>query len=370
MKQFFGSVFDKLMKAWSWGVLILLAILIKFSSFYSGLIEQSYSNGIYPVISKIQRFFFGWIPFSMGDVIYGFFILVLLVKSSQIVAVIFRRKFNRRYFFSSLKQILFFCLLVYVFFYLLWGLNYSRKGIAQQLNLKMGTYTVSELDTLTKVLQQRLNYYASLVRPTERDSFYKKSNLFREGHEAYKIASNFYPFLNYNPKSIKPSLYSYLGNIFGFEGYYNPFSGEGQVNTTIPVFEQPFVACHEIGHQVGYAKENEANFAGFLACRLHSSPVFRYSVYFDMYNYAINEFYRNDSTKAKKYLDSLHPQVKKDYQELRNFFKKYKNPIEPLITWVYGKYLQANNQPAGKRTYSEVIAFLIAYQRKYGVESL
>src|SRR5437762_3780214 len=304
------------MKAWTWGVLILLAVLIKFSSSFSGLIEQSYSNGIYPVISKIQRFLFGWIPFSMGDVIYGFFILVLLVKSWQILAVILRRKFNRQYFFSSLKQILFFCLLVYIFFYLLWGLNYSRKGIAQQLNLKMSAYTLSELDTLTNVLQQRLNYYASVVKPAERDSFYKKRNLFREGHEAYKIASTFYPFLSYDPKSIKPSLYSYLGNIFGFEGYYNPFSGEGQVNTTIPVFEQPFVACHEIGHQVGYAKENEANFAGFLACRLHPSPVFRYSVYFDMYNYSINELYRNDSSRARKYIDSLHPQVKRDYEEL------------------------------------------------------
>jgi hypothetical protein len=234
----------------------------------------------------------------------------------------------------------------------------------------MTTYSVGELDTLTNVLEQRLNKYALLITPEQRDSFYKKKNLFREAHEAYTIASNVYPFLNYNPKSVKPSLYSYIGNILGFEGYYNPFSGEGQVNTTIPVFELPFVACHEIGHQVGYAKENEANFAGFLACRLHPSTSFRYSVYFDMYNYAIGEFYRNDSAKARQYLDSLNPQVKKDYKELREFFKKYQNPIEPIITWMYGKYLQANNQPAGKRTYSEVIAFLIAYQRKFGVESL
>jgi len=79
---------------------------------------------------------------------------------------------------------------------------------------------------------------------------------------------------------------------------------------------------------------------------------------------------RNDSARARQYLDALHPQVKKDYDELRRFFKKYQNAIEPVITWIYGKYLQANNQPAGKRTYSEVIAFLIAYQRKFGKESL
>jgi hypothetical protein len=359
-----------LMNAWSWILLVLLVLLIKFSSTYSGFIEHYYSNGIYPVISKILRFLFGWIPFSIGDLVYGFFILVILIKTWQLLKVLFKRKFNRYYLFSGLRQIVFFILLVYVLFYLLWGLNYSRKGIARQLDLKMTTYTLGELDTLINVLEQRLNYYASQLKPEQRDSFYKKRNLFHESYEAYKIANQQYSFLNYQPKSIKPSLYSYLGNIFGFEGYYNPFSGEGQVNTTVPVFEQPFVACHEIGHQVGYAKENEANFAGFLACRLHPSSVFRYSVYFDMYNYSIHELFRNDSLKARKYIDSLHPQVKKDYEELRRFFKKYQNSVEPVITWIYGKYLQANNQPGGKKTYSEVIAFLIAYQRKFGADSL
>ncbi len=370
MQQFLGTILEKMMRAWSWVTLILLVILIKLSSLYSGFIEQYYSNGIFPVFSKVQRFLFGWLPFSLGDLVYGFFILVILVKIWQLLKILFKRKYSRQYFLEGLKQIIFFLLFVYVFFYLLWGLNYSRKGIATQLNLKMSRYSLAELDTLTNVLEQRLNYYAAMVEPAQRDSFYKKRNLFHESYEAYKLGVQRYPFLNYQPRSIKPSLFSYAGNIFGFEGYYNPFSGEGQVNTTIPVFMQPYVACHEIGHQVGYGKENEANFAGFLACRLHPSPVFRYSVYFDMYNYTINSLFRNDSVRAKQYLEALHPQVKKDYDEIKRFFSKYENPIQPVITWIYGKYLKANNQPAGKKTYSEVIAFLIAYQRKFGKESL
>ena len=370
MQQFLGIILEKMMRAWSWVTLILLAILIKLSSLSSGFIEEYYSNGFYPIISKIQRFLFGWLPFSFGDLIYSFIILVLLVKTWQILKVSFKRKYSRQYFLEGLKQIIFFFLFVYVLFYLLWGLNYSRKGIASQLNLKMSRYSLAELDTLTNVLEKRLNYYAALVEPSQRDSFHKKRNLFREGYQAYQLAVQYYPFLSYQPKSIKPSLFSYAGNVLGFEGYYNPFSGEGQVNTTIPVFLQPYVSCHEIGHQVGYGKENEANFAGFLACRLHPSPVFRYSVYFDLYNYTINTLFRIDSVRAKQYLNALHPQVKKDYGELKRFFSKYQNPIQPVITWIYGKYLKANNQPAGKRTYSEVIAFLIAYQRKFGKETL
>jgi hypothetical protein len=369
VQQFLTALFRKLMKTWSWVLLILLTIFIKWSSLYPGFIEKYYSNGFYPVLSKIQRILFGWIPFSIGDLIYGFFIIVMLVKIWQLLAIIFKRKFNRQYLLSGLRQIIFYFLFLYVFFYLFWGLNYNRKSIANQLDLKITSYSAAELDTLGYVLQKRLNYYAAFVTQ-ERDSFRKKKNLFRESAAAFKLAREQYPFLRYHPKSIKPSLFSYAGNIMGFQGYYNPFSGEGQVNTTVPIVIQPFVTCHEIGHQVGFGKENEANFAGFLACRLHPSHFFRYSVYFDMFNYTINEIRRTDSLKAIHLLQDLHPQAKQDRLELKKFFEKYKNPIEPVIMWIYDQYLVANDQPAGKRTYSEVIGFLIAYQRKFGTESL
>ena len=178
MRQFLGTILERMMKAWSWVTLIVLAILIKLSSFYSGFIEQYYANGMYPVISKVQRFLFGWLPFSLGDLIYGFFIIVILVKTWQTLRVLFKRTYSRQFFLDGLKQIIFFFLFVYVLFYILWGLNYSRKGIASQLDLKMTRYSVAELDTLTNVLEQRLNYYAGLVEPAQRDSFYKKRNLF------------------------------------------------------------------------------------------------------------------------------------------------------------------------------------------------
>jgi hypothetical protein len=38
--------------------------------------------------------------------------------------------------------------------------------------------------------------------------------------------------------------------------------------------------------------------------------------------------------------------------------------------WGYGEFLKANNQPAGKRSYNEVVAWLIAYYKKFGTASL
>jgi hypothetical protein len=243
-------------------------------------------------------------------------------------------------------------------------------GIARQLKLDVKQYTLADLETLTRVLQNRVNHFADYVSESQRDSFDKKRTLFIGAAQAYKEVSKKYPFLYYSPKSIKPSIFSYLGNYLGFQGYYNPFSGEGQVNTTIPRFLEPFVTTHEMAHQLGYSRENEANFVGYLACKNYKSDIFRYSVYYDMYNYALSELSIKDSSLARKIQQNAHPQVKKDQLAYLSFYNKYKNPVEPLIMWGYGHFLKANNQPAGTFTYNEVVLWLIAYYKRYGIEDL
>lgn len=71
------------------------------------------------------------------------------------------------------------------------------------------------------------------------------------------------------------------------------------MNTTVPRFLEPYVTAHEMAHQLGYAKENEANFVGFLACRSYDNPAFRYSAYYDMYNYALTEVYLRDCEQGR-----------------------------------------------------------------------
>ena len=370
MQKFLSRLFNRLMKSWSWVLLIVTTIFIKWASLYPDWVERNYTYSIYPLISRLQRVLFGWIPFSVGDLFYGFLVLVILFRTFQFFKLLVKRKLTRTYFASGLQQAIFFCLFVYVFFNLLWGLNYNRTGIAKQLSLGVKKYSLADLDTLTSAIQKKLNDYAILVTEGQRDSLDGKRRLFTEADKAYDYAAKQFPFLEYQSKSVKPSLFSYLGNFLGFQGYYNPFSGEGQVNTTIPRFLEPFVTTHEIAHQLGYAKENEANFVAFLACRSFPSNGFKYSMYFDMYNYAIGEVRQRDTALAKDFQQKLHPQVISDIKEFRDFYRRYKNPIEPVITWGYGHYLKANNQPAGKQTYNEVVTWLIAYYKRYGLEAL
>jgi hypothetical protein len=353
-------------------ILVLLAIpalSIKLLSLNERFVEEYYTSGVYPAISKSLRILFGWVPLSVGDLLYLAAIVYIALKGWKLAKQIKRRSVERS-LPGFLKKLATIVLGVYIVFNILWGLNYDRLGISFQLGLEVKPYTLSDLDTLTGLLQQKLNGEAMLLNPTQREQLNSNRSLAREGADAFGRVEKTYPFLKYEYPSVKSSLFSHIGHFFGFTGYYNPFSGEAQIKTTVPFFLKPFVLTHEIGHQLGYAKENEANFVSFLACRGSGNPEIRYSVYYEMYQYAIRELTRRDSLLARAYKNKLHPQVKKDNEEFRRYLDRSANPIEPLVSAFYGGYLRMNNQPKGKDTYDEVVAWLVAYQKKYGTASI
>ena len=352
-----------------WIVWVSLAVIIRVISFFPEAVEKYYSTGLYPVISLGLRFLFGWIPFSAGDLLYAAAVIYLLVKIFRFFKTVIRKKADRLYWKACFYQLAATILIIYVIFNLFWGLNYNRVGMAAQMHLQMKPYTTEELQQVMTIVVKRLDSTNVKALQT-RNVYLQKQALFKEAYHSYQLAKPQYNHLSYSIKSVKPSLFSYLGDYMGYSGYYNPFTGEAQVNTTVPVFIQPFTTCHEVGHQLGYAKENEANFAGYLSGKSSADAAFTYSVYFDLYNYGMPELFGRDSMLAKELIKQKPLQVKKDILTLRKFYAGYENPIEPYIRRLYGQYLRANQQPSGMESYNEVMAFLIAYYKKYGGDAL
>jgi len=360
-------MFGKSKRAWIF--LAALAAGVKILSFFPDAVERYYSTGVYPVIARLQRLLFGWLPFSAGDIFYALVVAGLLYGLVTLVKRLLRREAGRAWFLALLRSTCFILLLVYVWFNINWGLNYDRRGIAYQLQLNVKAYSTNELDTLLRQVVVKINNTDSLAH-MQRPALARNSAIFDGAAQSYWALSSQDARFGYPSPSVKTSLYGYLGDYLGFGGYYNPFTGEAQVNTTVPEFTQPYTTCHEIGHQLGYAKENEANFAGYLAARSSKDPAFRYSVYFDLYLYAARELYMRDSMLLKPLKAQLSPSVKTDFKELQRFNRRYENPFEPVVRRLYGRYLRANRQPQGMRTYNEVIAWLIAYGKKNGWEAI
>ena len=343
----------------------LIAVLIKIFSLFPASVERYYSDGLYPSISKTQRILIGWVPFSIGDILYAAAGLYLLLKAIALIKRIIHKQMSRNYFLHVGKKVFTAALLVYILFNVLWGLNYNRVGIAKQLQLTREEVLTPDLVNVMQQIVYRINSLDSSGKLT-RSLLKKKRNLFAGSVSSYEILAKQNDLFEYAHVSVKPSLYSYLGNYMGFTGYYNPFSGEAQVNTTVPVFIQPFTTCHEIGHQLGYAKESEANFAGYLSASHSTNAAFQYSAYFDLYLYGRRYVYLLDSIKGKQLDAQLNPGIQKDIRDLREFINRHANPIERIIDRMYSQFLKANEQPAGRVSYSEVIVWVIAYYKKYG----
>lgn len=345
--------------------LLIVALLLWLAGHFPAWIEKHYSTHWYIKIANIQRVITGWIPFSIGDLLYLGWGIAAIVALVQLCRAIAAKTFTWQWFWLKISRLAGKLLGLYVIFYLAWGLNYSRLGIAYQLQLDEKPYTTAELDTLTGALLQRVNATRRQMGGTNiAYPSYKK--IFKETVGAYDQLGSRFGFLAYHHPSIKRSLYSVPLTYMGYAGYYNPFSGEAQVNTHLPPFHLPYVACHEAAHQLGYGDESEANFIGYLAAKASGNALFAYSAYLDLFSYANGELYFRDSAAARRNYRQLDTLVKADLLTARRFFQRYKNPVEPVIKLFYGAYLKANHQPRGIATYDEVTGWLIAYRKKYG----
>lgn len=356
------------------GALFSIALGISLFSCFPRQVEQMYSIGIYPGIAATLRFLTRWAPFSMGDFLYVIIVILLLIKAIRTGILLYRKQYSRIQFQQFLFRLLKLGLWVYIIFKLLWGLNYDRSGIAAQLQIANTTYRKEEVTQLTHQLIDTLNAYRRQFSDTALPEP-ALDTIYREAYRSYLTVSRDFPFLNYRNRSVKASLFSGLGDYMGYSGYYNPFTGEAQVRSDIPRVLIPFITCHEIAHQLGYASESEANFVGYLAAASSADAYFKYSVYNDLFSYAQGEelmLYakEQDSTAFvqviqynRTHLDSL---VKKDRKEIREFFRKRSNHISPAVSSLYDQYLKFNNQARGLDSYNEVVGWLIAYQKKYG----
>ena len=333
--------------------LFLIYILSQFPEF----VETYYSNGIYQWISKLSRFIFGWLPFSFGDLFYA----VTIIYATRWI-IIHRKRLiedTKNWLLDVIAAIAIF----YFAFHLLWAFNYYRLPLHENLELQ-ADYTTEELIQVTQNLIDKSN--AIHLDITKDDSLkvefsYSKKDILKMAPDGYVQLKKTYPHLEYSSKSIKTSLFSTPLTYMGFSGYLNPFTNEAHIDGLIPVYKFPTTVCHEIAHQLGYAKENEANFIGSLAAISHDDVYFKYSGYTFALRHCLFEIFRRDPILYETLVEKVHIGILKNYQEVQLFWDSYQNPAEPLFKKTYDTFLQANNQKEGMKSYSYVVALYVNY---------
>ena len=357
--------YGKLIRISIVSTLAILALFIFFISGNHDWIEKNYALGFFPALASVLRVVFGWLPFSVGDIIYSIVTVSVLWQIGKFIVRLFHKTDSWKKKLTPLFTAGIILLFVYVYFYLFWGLNYYRKGIEYQLGLQNGKFEKQQLIDLNQVLLSKVNATKESCLQ-KKDTVMSRGRMFQSSIEGYQQLEQKFSFIHYRHASLKPSMFGTIGNYVGFQGYYNPFTGEGQVNVRIPVFLQPYVTCHEMAHQIGYASESEANLVGFLAATNSKDTLLQYSAYLDMFLYSWNNLRAVDSTIAKDMGKQLHAGVKRDLRTYAAFAKAHRTFLQDWTDTFYDFYLKQNRQRKGIESYAEVTGWIIAYRKKFG----
>ena len=332
---------------------------LKFLADYPYFVEKWYSTGLYPLTSALMRTGLGFIPFSIGDLLYALLVILLFRWLFKRLKQRFRNPKQWIPEMFATLSIIYFC------FNLFWGFNYYRLPLHRALEIE-NDYTTEDLETLTQILVERSNSIHFSITGNDSvkvDIPYSKNELFDLTVDGYDHLDEDFPELEYKRVSLKRSLYSIPLTYMGFNGYLNPLTNEAQVNTVILPFRIPTTASHEIGHQLGFAAENEANFIACLVTMNHPDRYFRYSGFTYALSHCLSELFRRDPDTADRLLGELNHGIRLNFQEVQDFWFAHKNPFEPIFMYSYNNYLKANNQAAGMASYNYVVALLVNYYK-------
>ncbi|MFL1012352.1 DUF3810 domain-containing protein [Flavisericum labens] len=332
-------------------------LLVKWLSNFPDFIERFYSNGVYPFVSKIFRYILGWMPFSFGDIVYAFAIIYMLRWLFK------NRKRLRKETVNWVRDVASALAIVYFAFHIFWGLNYYRLPLHKNLNLE-ANYTTEKLVLVTERLINKSNAIQLKIAKNDTimvDVPFSKSEILKLAPLGYERLKETFPHLEYHPKSVKKSLFSYPLTYMGFSGYLNPLTNEAQVDALIPAYKFPTTATHEIAHQLGYAAENEANFIGCMAAIKHDDIYFNYTGYTFGLRFCLNEIYRRDEALYETMIETVNSGILKNYKEVREFWDTHQNPAEPFFKIFYSGFLKANKQSKGMDSYNYVVALLVNY---------
>lgn len=344
-------------------VCVLLLVLIGLLSLIqrdSSWIELNFARYFYRYYGHIPKYFLGYMPFSMGDLLYAAVVVVLSYFTVRMLRNLWLRQWPDAVlaFFSVVNLLLG----LYAFFYLSWGLNYYRRPISVNASLQVDSLKLADYLVVLDEYLDSTNMLRQQVSPAKWEN--QRTRIQKDLTEWVKNDTTFASFLSVSQVHAKSPLNSTLVSYFGVSGYFNPFTHEAQVNYAMPVLSFPFTFVHELAHQQGVGFEDEANFIAFVRLQHHPQAFYRYSAYLQTTLYMLRELGAMYPVLAKEYQRRLSEPVRGDIEAERLFWIHYTGWFNNLMGIFYNQYLTHNNQKEGLARYDRMTRLVLAYALK------
>ncbi len=337
------------------GLLVALLCLISvgFADFWNrypaSFFRSVFSYATYPIPVSVAEYFVLTLP------VWLFLLFRYAIKKASRTW-----RDTLKYIISLFSAVAFFLGTLTVNF----SAGYRTSSLDKKLGIERSTPSTEQLADLGGYLLKEAGMYAEKLGVTENGSFmsYDIDELSKRLDEAYASLCEKYSFIPKMHTRVKPILLSESLTYTHIAGVYTFFTGEANINTNFPDYTLPFSAAHEMAHQHGFAREEEANFISFLCCIESDDDYIRYSGYLSLYEYVASALYSTDKATYFEMLSGMNDEVRRELIAYGDFFEKYEDNAAADITGaVNDAYLKSNGQDAGTLSYGLVVELATSY---------
>ena len=300
------------------------------------------------------------LPFSLAELIVMFLPVIVIV----IFIITFK-------YVKSIIRYLTLMLSVVTLFYTLFVFNfaagYRGSTLEEKLELNRTDISIGELYDTAEFLLKKASEYASEINyiySTHSVMPFTLDEMNVYLNEACLKTSEKYKFFAKLKSNVKFVLLSDLMNYTHISGVYTYYTGEANLNISFPDYKLPFTAAHELSHQRGIAREDEANFMAFLICLESGEPYILYSAYVNIFEYVSNALYDADKQLYLNLLNRMDYRIRCELIAYNNFFKKYEGSVASSISGaINDTFLKSQGQSDGRQSYGRVVDLAVAYYR-------
>jgi len=350
---------------WVWIFLGIVTILIKkVTTQYPDFIEANYSRSFFHGIRWILDHTIGWLPFSFLYILIALLIFYLFRGIWRFfrsdTTLLYRLGQSALTLLAITGGVLF-------FFQLFWGYNYNRIPVENQLSLAPQSLELKELEAeLAYSLNQAMHYRDMLSADTLALTFERESR--RMERSIRKEIEKMLKGIGY-PDSGNPRLrFLYPKGsllVWNTAGFYNPLTGECQVDPGLHPIQIPFVMAHEFCHAYGFTDEGSCNFLAWLACTQSEDPLLQYSANLSYWRYLASSYRLGWRDRYGSYFKGLPPGFVADLRAINENSNRYPEFFPQLRYAAYDTYLKSQGVKEGIKSYSRMVLLVSAWRSQH-----
>lgn len=315
------------------------------------------------IAAKLTNIF----PFSLAEF---FLISVIPLAVCYIIFAMRHRSQTWKMVISSLSVPVALVALIFSSFVLTLGTGYRTPTLEEKLDFEQTEITKENLYQTAEHLISNINALSHEIDFDEDGfsvmpySFGEMNKKLLDAYEKYcEKNDHIYTF----DSNLKPVLLSEGMSYLHTLGIYTFFTGESNINISFPDYTTPYTAAHELAHQRGIAREDEANMIAFLVCMESDDAYIRYCAYVNMYEYVANALYRTDADLYFRARGKLNMQTRTEQAAYSEFFEKYQDSgASKVSSAVNDTYLKVQGTE-GEISYDLVVELTVAYYKTQGI---